>query len=198
VRDLLRRYAGIVLAGGGSSRLGRDKTRVEVAGVTALDRVLTALDGAGQMVVVGVPRRLSLAGVDVTWAQEDPPGGGPAAGVAAAAPLLREPWVVVLAGDLPLVDDATVHRLLAASRDPYDGAVLVDVGGRRQHLSVALRSESLQRRAAERDWHGAPMWSLLAGLDLVEVAARGHETLDLDEAADVDHARRLAPDREDP
>jgi molybdopterin-guanine dinucleotide biosynthesis protein A len=171
---------------------------VEVAGATALDRVLKALGGAGQMVVVGVPRRLSGAGVDVTWAREDPPGGGPAAGVAAAAPLLREPWVVVLAGDLPLVDAATVHRLLAAaSRDPYDGAVLVDAGGRRQHLSVALRSESLQRRAAERDWHGAPMWSLLAGLDLVEVAARGHETLDLDEAADVDHARRLAPDPED-
>lgn len=195
--DAEHSYVGIVLAGGRSSRLGQDKTQVEVAGSTALDRVLAALGGAGQLIVVGDPRPLSGPAVGVLWTREDPPDGGPAAGVAAAASLVREPWAVVLAGDLPLVDAATVDRLLAEARDACDGAVLVDGGGRRQHLSVALRAEALRQRVGERDWHGAPMWSLLEGLDLVEVAARGHETLDLDEAADVDTARRLAPGRED-
>ena len=189
-------YAAIVLAGGGSSRLGRDKTQVEVAGHSALDRVLAAVDGAVQIVVVGERRRLDPAR-DVLWTQEQPAGGGPAAGVAAAAVMLSEPWVVVLAGDLPMVDAATVRRLLAGAQGAYDGAVLVDAGGRRQNLTVALRTEALRRRLVGRDWHGAPMWRLLDELTLAEVAARGHETLDLDDAAAVATAQRLAHDPKD-
>ncbi len=189
-----RLYAGIVLAGGGAARLGRDKTRVEVGGRTALDRVLAALDGAAQVVVVGVPRAIDR--LDAVWTLEEPPGGGPAAGVAAAAALVGQPWTVVLAGDLPMVDAATVQRLLDGVQGAHDGAVLVDESGRRQHLSVAVRTAALRQRAVEGDWHGAPMWRLLDGLSLAEVAARGHETLDLDEPADVDAARRLAPDSE--
>lgn len=186
-------YAGIVLAGGSSVRLGHDKTRVDVGGRSALDRVLAALDDAAQIVVVGTPR--PVARPDVVWTQEEPPGGGPAAAVAAAAALLSTPWAVVLAGDLPMVDPATVHRLLAGAQGPYQGAVLVDAGGRRQHLSVAVRTAALRQRSVGHDWHGAPMWSLLDGLRLAEVNAHGHETLDLDEPGDVDAARRLAPDR---
>jgi molybdopterin-guanine dinucleotide biosynthesis protein A len=189
-------YSAIVLAGGGSSRLGRDKTQVQVAGHSALDRVLAALDGAAQIVVVGVPRRLHPAR-GVLWTQEQPPGGGPAAGVAAAAKMLSEPWVVVLAGDLPMVDAETVRRLLAGAAGADDGAVLVDAGGRRQHLSVALRTEALRQRLAGRSWHGAPMWRLLDELTLAEVAARGHETLDLDDAAAVATAQRLISDTKD-
>ncbi|HZG96884.1 MAG TPA: NTP transferase domain-containing protein [Nocardioidaceae bacterium] len=191
-----RPYAGIVLAGGGSARLGRDKTRVEVGGRSALDRVLAAFGDAAQIVVVGNPRPVDRP--DVVWTHEEPPGGGPAAGVAAAAAVLSQPWAVVLAGDLPLIDAAAVHRLLAGARDPHDGAVLVDAGGRRQHLSVAVRTEALRQRTVGRDWHGAPMWSLLDGLSLAEVAAHAHETLDLDEPRDIEAARRLAPDSKGP
>lgn len=189
-------YDGIVLAGGGSTRLGRDKTRVDVGGRTALDRVLAALRGATEVIVVGRRRPVHAPGMPLQWSSEDPPGGGPAAGVVAALPLVHRPWVVVLAGDLPLVSTATVERLLAlpasGADDPtYDGAVLVDADGRRQHLTVALRAERLREHAAGRDWHGAAMWSLLDGLTLVEVAAVGSETLDLDEPDDVDVVRQL-------
>jgi len=186
-------YSAIVLAGGGSSRLGRDKTRVEVAGHSALDRVLAAVDGAAQIVVVGAPRRLHPAR-DVLWTQEQPAGGGPAAGVAAATAMLSQPWVVVLAGDLPMVDAATVRRLLIGAEGAYDGAVLVDAEGQRQHLTVALHTEALRQRIVGRNWHGAPMWRLLDELTLAEVGARGHETLDLDDAAAVAAAQRLAHD----
>lgn len=189
-----RSYAAIVLAGGKSARLGRDKTRVEVGGRSALDRVLAALDDTAQVVVVGVPRAVDRP--DVVWTQEEPPGGGPAAGVAVAAGLVSAPWAVVLAGDLPMVDAATVHRLLAGAEGPYDGAVLVDAEGRRQHLCVAVRTTALRRRAVEGGWHGAPMWRLLEALTLAEVAAHGHETLDLDEPGDVAAAQRLVPDPE--
>lgn len=193
-------HDGIVLAGGGSVRLGQDKTRIDVAGRAALDRVLAALSGADQVVVVGPRRPVHAPGVTLRWTREEPPGGGPAAGVAAAVALVRRPRVVVLAGDLPLVTTATVDRLLAAvdevcggSRDgpAPDGAVLIDADGRRQHLTVALSTARLRERAAERDWRGAAMWSLLDGLTLVEVPAIGPEALDLDEPEDVDVVRQL-------
>lgn len=187
-------YDGIVLAGGGSTRLGRDKTRVDIAGRTALDRVLAALCGATEVIVVGARRPVHAPGASLRWTSEQPPGGGPAAGVAAAVPLVGRPWVVVLAGDLPLVSTATVDRLLDRADDggpAYDGAVLVDADGRRQHLSLSLRTERLRAHAAGRDWHGASMRSLLDGLTLVEVAAVGSETLDLDEPDDVDIVRQV-------
>jgi molybdopterin-guanine dinucleotide biosynthesis protein A len=74
------RHDAIVLAGGGSTRFGRDKLAAVVDGVTLLDRVLDAAAAAEQRIVVG--SRRPAAG-DVRWTREDPPGGGPAAGVVA-------------------------------------------------------------------------------------------------------------------
>ena len=80
----------IVLAGGRGSRLdGALKPAVEVAGRTLLSRVLDARPLAQQAVVVG-PVEAQPAAIDehgnavsVIWALEDPPFGGPVAGLAA-------------------------------------------------------------------------------------------------------------------
>ena len=80
----------MVLAGGRGSRLGGvDKASVVVDGRTLLDHVLDAVALAELIVVVG-PRKADVPGV--TWAREDPPGGGP-----------REPphFRVRCAGDRP-------------------------------------------------------------------------------------------------
>ncbi len=203
-------YDAIVLAGGGSIRLGQDKTRVDVSGRVVLDRVLGAVAGADTIVAVGPSRPVHGPQTNLRWTREHPPGGGPAAGVAAAARLLGRPWVVVLAGDVPLVTANTVQRLLAAvtsSMDPRSagagtdtsgygstarhGAVLVDAGGRRQHLLLALRTRLLQARANERDWHGASMHELLTRFALVEVPAVGSETRDVDDLSDLEEIRHL-------
>jgi len=80
----------IVLAGGRGSRLdGALKPAVEVAGRTLLSRVLDARPLAQRAVVVGPPEAQPSAidadgnAVSVTWALEDPPFGGPVAGLAA-------------------------------------------------------------------------------------------------------------------
>jgi CTP:molybdopterin cytidylyltransferase MocA len=50
------RHDAIVLAGGGSTRFGRDKLAAVVDGVTLLDRVLNAAAAAEQRIVVGSRR----------------------------------------------------------------------------------------------------------------------------------------------
>jgi molybdopterin-guanine dinucleotide biosynthesis protein A len=176
-------YDAIVVAGGRSSRLGTDKTRLAIEGVPLLDRVLTAVADAGQLVVVGEPRPVALP---VAWAREDPVGGGPAAGVVAGLELVTAPVVMLLAGDLARIDAPTVHRLLDAIDAPADGAILVDHDGRRQHLTCAVFASALRRAAAARStWHDAAMHELLADLRLRPVPVQGREADDIDTPADL-------------
>jgi len=175
-------HDAIVLAGGASTRFGRDKLAAVVDGIPLLDRVLGATAAAEQRIVVGSPR--PVAG-DVRWTSEQPPGGGPAAGAVAALDLVRAPWVLLLAGDLPYVSPATLTRLLDAAAGG-DGALLVDDAGRRQLLCSAVRADALRERAASRGgWHDCSLRSLLDGLRLVEVRAVAGEAHDVDVPDDL-------------
>jgi molybdopterin-guanine dinucleotide biosynthesis protein A len=139
-------YDVVVLAGGGARRLGGvDKTQLTVGGRPMLDRVLDAARGARQVIVVG-PERSTTAGRPIRWALEEPPGGGPLAGLAAALELdeCSSPVVVALAADMPLVDRRLVERLVEATAAPETDAVaLCDAEGQVQPLAAAYRREAL-------------------------------------------------------
>ena len=189
------RWTAVVLTGGTAARMdGADKAALEVDGTTLLERALTATAAATAVVVVGTPVGTSRP---VTWTREQPPGGGPAAGLLAGLDALsagpsEAPLVAVLAVDMPRVSAATFDRLAGAVRGPHgsggaDGALLVDDDGRRQLLCAVYRTAALQAarpadRAAE---HGLPVRRLLAPLRLVEVAALPDEARDVDTWEDL-------------
>ncbi|QZY29276.1 molybdenum cofactor guanylyltransferase [Nocardioides coralli] len=180
--------AAVILAGGTAARLdGADKASIEYAGTTFLERALAATGAAGEVVVVGAPVPTSRP---ATFVREDPPLGGPVAGLAAGrAALAHDPGLLlVLAVDMPRVTAATFDRLLAALPG-HDGAVLCDADGRRQ-LALALAAGGLDR-ALPQDPHGFPLHRLLSELDLVDVPARNAEAQDVDTWQDL--ARMLDP-----
>jgi molybdopterin-guanine dinucleotide biosynthesis protein A len=170
---------GIVLTGGSAVRFqGADKASIEVAGVTLLEHVLGALVEVPEVVVVGPE---VLASRPVTFTREDPPAGGPAAGLLAGIAAFPRPprLVAVLAVDMPLVTTATVRRLMFAAED--DGALLVDADGRRQYLCAAYRTEALLAAAPPPDErHGLAVRRLVGDLRLAEVPALAWETRDVD------------------
>jgi molybdopterin-guanine dinucleotide biosynthesis protein A len=176
----------VVLSGGGAVRLGGvDKGSVEVGGRTLLEHTLAALADVGEVVVVGTEVPTSRP---VTFTREDPPGGGPAAGLLAGLRrFARTPtWVVVLAVDMPLVSRDTVGRLTADLRD--DGTVLVDRDGRTQYLCAAYSVVALDAAATsatDGTGHGLAMRDLVAGLRLSAVPAVADETRDLDTWEDL-------------
>ena len=150
-------YDAVVLAGGAARRFGgTDKVLAVVGGRTLLDRVLHAVGRAHRVYVVGPQRDEREAGPagtsragpatgrGVHWLREDPPGGGPLAGLAAAAGHCSAPLVVVAAADMPLLTAPVIDRLVAAaSRPATDAALLVDAEGHRQPLAAAYRRTAL-------------------------------------------------------
>lgn len=188
----------VVLTGGGAVRLGgADKATIEVGGRTLLEHVLAALADVTEVVVVGPEVPTSRP---VTFTVEDPPGGGPAAGLLAGLERFvhRPAYVVVAAVDMPLVSRATVTRLVQAVT--ADGAVLVDDHDRLQYLCAVYSVAALEqaRRAdAGGDSHGLAMRRLVADLDLARVPAVGPEARDLDTWEDLT-ALRQAFDEGDP
>jgi molybdopterin-guanine dinucleotide biosynthesis protein A len=192
-------YAAIVLAGGSGSRLGgADKAAIEVGGSTLLAHALDATAAAAATVVVG-PVRDVPAGVLST--QEEPPGGGPVAAVAAGLEALSADGpeiVVVLACDMPLVDAAAVDALVRAltERADVDAALYIDTGGRRQYLAAAYRRAPLAAAIASvGDPAGMSMRAVVTRLTAAEIAAHSDLTLDCDTWPDVERSRQILEDR---
>jgi molybdopterin-guanine dinucleotide biosynthesis protein A len=147
-------FDAIVLAGGAATRLGGvAKPSVEVSGRRMLDWVLSAVEDARSIVVVGPPD------LDVPPAvrrvQEEPPGGGPAAAIgaamaraaAAAVDSAQAGHTIIVAGDLPLLRPDAIRALVRAATEPgRDGAVFVDADLRPQWLCGAWRTTAIRDR----------------------------------------------------
>jgi len=179
-------YDVLVLAGGRSRRMGGgDKTRLPVAGVPLLDRVLGAVSDESDVVVVGDERPTTRP---VSWTREHPLHGGPAAAVAAGLPHLTRDTTVLLAGDLPLLTSSFVGRLVAATTSEA-GAVPIDRDGYPQWLCSAWPTALLRTV----DWPTTT--SLRAGLGGMAFARLAVGTdaatpwLDCDTPEDLQRAR---------
>jgi molybdopterin-guanine dinucleotide biosynthesis protein A len=194
-------FSGVLLAGGTAARMdGIDKASIELGGRTLLEICLDAFLDADEVVVVG-PRTVRTTR-PVTFTREDPPQGGPVAGLLTGVDMLLRPaqLIGVLAVDMPHVSARTFRRLREATAGDaghdashdvsHDGAFLHDPSGRRQLCGV-LRADALSRvRPDLEGQHGMALRTLLADLDLAEVAAVGDEARDIDTWADL---RDLGP-----
>lgn len=173
----------MVLAGGGSTRFGGvDKAMLVLDGMTLLDRVLTATEGSTSTVVVG-PVRTTYREVD--WTVEDPPAGGPVAGLAAGLQRGTAPIVVVVSCDLPWLTKDDVSTLVDGLGE-YDGYGLRDSSGQEQQLATAYRRTALTEAIHQvGDPRDKSVRRTLAGLDIAwsEPTRAGD---DVDTWADLD------------
>jgi len=186
-------FDAVVLAGGQARRLGGvAKPDVEVANRPMLDHVLDAVAPARRVVVVG-PSRLARPATPgrpaVSTVLENPPFGGPVAGLAAglAAVSLHDEGslVAVLACDVPRAGRALPLLLATADGDENaDGARLVDAAGKPQHLLAVYRSGPLRHAVDRVDGcsgvRGASMRALVAGLRMLDLPDRNRLGLDAD------------------
>jgi molybdopterin-guanine dinucleotide biosynthesis protein A len=114
---------GLVLAGGRSTRMGRDKAALAYQGRTQLERAMALLSAHVARAFVSVRADQRIDAVRARFAQisDAHENLGPIAGLLAAQAQHPEAAWLVLACDLPLLDEATLAHLLRA-RDPARAA----------------------------------------------------------------------------
>lgn len=170
--DALRAPVGVVLAGGQSRRMGRDKALLRVqGGATLLDLAVTALRAAGvneiaisvsttqrgEALRAAVP---AVAGLPIVV--DATPNRGPLGGLHAALCAYPDRAVLLVACDMPRLDPAALRLLIAESPDA--DVVLPCVDGRDQPLharyGAACRAAAArllaQGQLAMRDLLAAP------------------------------------------
>jgi molybdenum cofactor guanylyltransferase len=137
---MTERVTAVILAGGRSSRFGRDKLAEPIAGRPMLDHVIERVrDVASEIVVVAAAGPAPDVPADVEVVHDDVAFEGPLAGLGiglrAVDPGVER--VIVVGGDMPTVVPAVLARLLA-TLDRREAAVLADAT-RPRPLPLAVR-----------------------------------------------------------
>lgn len=153
-----RPFVGIVLAGGRSSRFGRDKLAETVDGEPLLWRPVRALAAAGcsEIVLVIPPTGAKPpippdVATPIRRVRDAEAFGGPLsgarAGLAAVTAGGEDPVVVLVAGDQPSLVPSVLRELVGQLDAGHRAAVLVDAAGRTRPLPMALAASPALRAA---------------------------------------------------
>jgi molybdopterin-guanine dinucleotide biosynthesis protein A len=114
----------VVLAGGQSRRMGRDKARIIIAGEPLLERTVRVAAAAGlPVIVVGRQRPPDYCGLDVPFFEDQVPGAGPLGGLLTALRMTGTS-VLLLACDLPRLSAEAVRWLAGETPGPCGLAVM--------------------------------------------------------------------------
>jgi len=133
--------AGLLLTGGASTRMGRDKATIAIGGSTLAARTAAVLAAVAAPCIEVGPGVSGLPAV-----QEEPPGAGPLAALAAgAAALPTATPSLVVACDLPALSEALLRWLAG---HPGPGSVVPVWEGRPQTLCARWSVPSLARAIA--------------------------------------------------
>jgi len=211
--------SAIVLAGGHSTRFGANKLEVYVGGRPLLGYALAAAASACQEVLVvtapsgAVLDRSLLAaarGTRVRVVPDEQEFGGPLLGVLAGLRAARNPFCLVVGGDMPLLRRELLAHLLATARDEratrprsvglrLDGAVQpLPIVVRRDAAPVVVRLVRGGRRAL-RDLFDAVPFQVLEPAEWLPYDPEGTSLVDIDRIDDlVRWSARLTPDKHQP
>ena len=185
---LTRGAALVILAGGRSTRMGRDKTALPVDGVTLLEWMVRGLGPEfAETIVAGAPAP--------EGAREAPDRGadaGPLAGIEAGLLAARSPFAFVVASDMPRAS-ARLAAVLLARCAGHDAAV-PRVDGRAQPTCAAYARTSAVKIGAFLDRGARRATDALNDLDTIFVDERDlatdgiavTELTDLDTPADYE------------
>lgn len=156
--------AGFVLAGGASSRMGRDKALLPWYGSTLVEVVAERVfQAAGSVTLVGAPERYT--GIPLPAIADLHPGLGPLAGIETALAATEADWNLVVACDMPAITVRFLRELLErAERLDPDCLVPVTTSGRLQPLCAVYHRRCLEAFRAALDSGTRSMTDALAAV----------------------------------
>lgn len=135
----------IIMAGGGSGRMGTDKRLLQIDGLTMIEGIRDQLYGRFKRIIVSAndPEKLWFLGLEVV--PDRIPRQGPLMGIASALEASRSELNFVVACDIPRIDIDLVERMLAeAESSEADVVIPITSGGRHEPLFAVYRRSALE------------------------------------------------------
>jgi len=137
------RRSGFVLAGGASSRMGRDKALLAYRETTLVEYVAQAVrQAAGSVALIGDPDRYGALGYPVH--RDQVPGCGPLAGIYTALRVSPADRNLVVACDMPGISVRVLRGLIDPEPNPGCNCVMaVGPGGEPEPLCAVYHRRCL-------------------------------------------------------
>ena len=107
----LSAVSAIILAGGQSRRMGRDKAWLEIGGQAIIERVLARLRPLFEEVIVVGPPSPHLQGLGVRVVPDELPGKGPLGGLYSGLRAGGSQWAFCCACDMPFLNKNLIAAL---------------------------------------------------------------------------------------
>ena len=174
-------FSAVILAGGKSSRMGRDKAWLEVDGQPLLARQIRLVQelGAAELFISGrVGVDYSKFGCPVL--SDDFPDAGPLAGLERALRIAATPLVLALAVDMPEMTAGTMRSILGCCGEntgaiPRIGGVIEPLAAVYPKSALALATDQLQKKSnAARTFAGLCVSNGLANFVELPACEAGH------------------------
>ncbi len=153
----------VIMAGGESQRMGRDKATLVLGEQTLLQHVVNIVQPLFSKVVVSV--RQIRPEIELPQICDTYPNAGPLAGLCAGLEQAATPWIFAVATDMPFVQPAMIEQL--AQRRAGFQAVVPVVQGHPQPLAAFYSVDCLSTIQGLLDATGKR--SIRAALDLLNV-----------------------------
>ena len=142
--------AGFVLVGGKSRRMGRDKALLADASGPLVEKVaLEVRKAAGSVALLGDPARYGHLGLPVI--PDVIAGCGPMSGLHAAVSSAETDWILIVACDLPNVDEALLGSLINEARPGVRCVAAETASGLEPLCAVYHRNTYIEIEAALRE-----------------------------------------------
>ena len=137
------RVSAVILAGGRSSRFGRDKLVEPLEGRPLVHHAVHAVRAlATEILVVGAPGSAPPLPDGVILVHDPVAFEGPLAGLLAGLGAAHESIVVVVGGDMPTLVGSVLGSMVSELEASGVDGVVLEHGGRARPLPMAVRRES--------------------------------------------------------
>ena len=161
---------GVLLAGGGSRRMGRNKALMPLAGRRLVDRVLAVLRGVVDDLLMVTNSPELYADLGLRMVPDVVAGKGALGGIHSAIHHAAAPHCLVVACDMPFLN-AGVLRYLVDQRAGYD-VVVPNAEGRPQPLHAVYGKACLQPIARRLETDRLHVVGFFPDVRVREVSAR--------------------------
>ncbi|MCL6479820.1 MAG: molybdenum cofactor guanylyltransferase [Peptococcaceae bacterium] len=154
--------SGIILAGGKSKRMGRNKALLEIGGISMIERVAGVLaQHCSEILVAGENIELNRMGFHIV--PDIYPGCGPLGGIHAGLTAAQNRFSFTAACDIPFLDGGLMRRMILEIEDNCAAVVLKT--GQYLEMLFSIYSKEFARAAETCIKNG--VYKITAALSLV-------------------------------